>query len=70
MHRVEPLGLRFGEARHAQRENPETGLLNGGENLARVPVATASGLMMANVRSKLIDGSALSLLFRPAWSRP
>src|ERR1035437_9791085 len=37
MHRVESLGLRFAEARHAQRENPETGLLDGGENLARVP---------------------------------
>ena len=65
---VKTLRLRLGEARHAQPDNLETGLWIMARISPACPAATASGLMMENVRSTLINGFELSLLCRPASS--
>src|ERR1043166_1309464 len=44
VHRVKALRLLFGEARHAQRQDLEAGLLNHGENLAGLPGGYGIGL--------------------------
>ena len=55
MHRVKALRLRFGEPRHAQRQNLEAGLLDHGQDLAGLPGGHGIGFDDGKVRSTLIS---------------